>query len=120
MTATFFDVVRYTADQAGLDDLDRFSDAAQQARARIAQERMDSLTEGQEVRLDRFQDKQLNGLTGTIHSITRTPTLRPDAVVLIDRESLWMLQSHRMYASRVPQGATTYSLTAPLACVFPR
>jgi hypothetical protein len=120
MTVTFSDAVRYIADRATLDDLELFSAAAKEGRARIAQERMDALREGQEVRLDRFQDKQLNDLTGTIHSIDRTSPLRAVAVVVIDSESLWVLQGHHKYASRIPQGATTYSFTAPLACVFPR
>ncbi|MER0477003.1 hypothetical protein ABR737_01290 [Streptomyces sp. Edi2] len=118
-TTTFSDVVRFAADRATLDDLDLFSQAAKEGQARLDQERMDSLTEGQDIRLDRLQDRQLNDLTGKIHSINLT-SRRPVAVVVIDENSLWALQGHHVYARRIPKGATSYSLTVPLACVFSR
>ncbi|MEV6421817.1 hypothetical protein [Streptomyces sp. NPDC051662] len=120
MTISFSDVVRYTADNAALDDLDLFSEAAKEGRARVAKERMDALVAGQEIRVDRLQDKELNGITGTIHSVNRSLPKQPVAVLLVDSESLWMLQGHHKYAHRIPKGATTYTLTMPLACVFPR
>ncbi|MFF8786886.1 hypothetical protein [Streptomyces sp. NPDC015125] len=121
MTATMFsDVVRHTADHATLDDLDLFVQAISDGKARLNQQRMDTLTEGQNVRLDQLQDRQLNDLTGKIHRITRTSPQRPVAVVLIDESSLWALRGHRTYGRRIPEGATSYSLTVPLTCVFPR
>ncbi|MFI1189225.1 hypothetical protein [Streptomyces californicus] len=118
MTVSFPDVVRYIADAATLDDLALFSEAITTGRTRVAQERMDALVEGQEIRTDRFQDQQLNGLTGTIRSIGRVA--KPTAVITVEGESLWLLQGHRKYGHRIPEGATSFALAVPLACVFPR
>ncbi|MFI1530908.1 hypothetical protein [Streptomyces griseus] len=118
MTVSFPDVVRYIANAATLDDLTLFSKAITTGQARVAQERMDALAEGQEIRTDRLQDKQLNGLTGTIESIGRIA--KPTAVITVDGESLWLLQEHHKYGHRIPEGATSFALTVPLACVFPR
>lgn len=117
MTVTFADAARFIANSATDADLNAFGRARNDRLASLREERMAAIEPGQPVRLDGFERRELNGLTGTVERITRT-NLRPhSALVLLDEGSTNTL---RLYPERgVPAGAVEFEVTVVLSGVFP-
>ncbi|MFK0047976.1 hypothetical protein ACIQU4_28585 [Streptomyces sp. NPDC090741] len=114
---TFPDAVNYIANRASLGDLDLFEEAARQRQATFNQERMKALAVGDEVRLGSLKPAYLNDLQGTIRSLN-TSGRSPQATVNLDAASTWLLRRQSKFMDRIPDGAETYPVTVPLACVF--
>ncbi|WP_372412554.1 hypothetical protein [Streptomyces luteireticuli] len=118
MTVTFADAARFLADQASLKDLELLTGALEQRRATLAKERMQSITAGQDVRLDQIKPAELAGLTGTVQHVYRAPRTGGTANVLLDAESTYRLALYPKYC--LPRDATEFTVTVPLGTVFPR
>lgn len=110
-------VARFVSDDASLDDLAAIFDALADRSKAIDIARMDSIAQGQTVRLDRLSPADFNGLTGTVAAVTRVNTLKPTADVVLDAQSTETLR--KLQPAKIPFGAERHTVTVPLACVFP-
>lgn len=95
------------------DELDRLIEGIKLRRKFIGQDRAAQLKVGDTVRLAGLSPKALNGLRGTVDSITRS-----HAAVMLDRDStLKLLMSRTRFAAAVAAGAETYLLRGiPVTC----
>ncbi|MER6913967.1 hypothetical protein ABT354_20030 [Streptomyces sp. NPDC000594] len=106
-TITFDDVLTFVRHSATDADLDRFDDTTQKRSRALQTERVDNLAPGQKVRLDKYKDARLNGLTGTITHLDRQPRKTVYAAVRLDEESTQRFASFQP----VPDGQKEHTVT---------
>lgn len=115
-TITFDDVLTFIRGAATESDLDRFEDTARQRTRTLNEARAAALAVGQPVRLDRYQDARLNGLTGTVEHIERTRGKATYAAVRLDETSTLRLRKHQW----IPEEDTEHETdVVPLTACYP-
>lgn len=107
---TLTDALGFIATAATNDDLDRIYEAAN-ARAKVLRDQRDAeraavLTVGASVEVDGVRPKYLNGLRGTVASITGQRV-----TVTLDADSTRRLSYTRQTKFYVPVGADSYDLS---------
>lgn len=106
-TITFDDVLTFIRNSATADDLDRFRSTALARTRTLNTQRAASLSVGQDVQLDRYRDKSLNGLTGKVEHIERHPRKATYVAVRLDPASTDRYKNFH----RVPEGVKEHVLT---------
>ncbi|MEU3907956.1 hypothetical protein AB0F20_29800 [Streptomyces goshikiensis] len=103
-TTTFDDVLTFIRTSASADDLDRFEDTRRQRTRTLNDARAQAITLEQPVRLDRYQDARLNGLTGTVEHIEQTRGKTTYVAVRLDEASTDRYRN----VGHVPEGVTQH------------
>lgn len=115
MDTNLTDVLTFIADKASADDLERIWNAARNRQKTLRAVRAAAVQVGQDVVLDGLSPRQLNGLTGTVVSISKA-----SGQVRLDEASTRRLRAARLTRVHVPDNVTEHVLHVPLSCCLPR
>ncbi|HEU0130802.1 MAG TPA: hypothetical protein VFQ85_07405 [Mycobacteriales bacterium] len=116
MNLTLTDVLTFIAGQASAEDLNRIWDAARARQKALRAIRAAAVNVGQDVVLAGLRPRELDGLTGTVISISRTR-----GQVRLDEASTRRLRDAQITQTYVPDGVTEHILGGiPLSCCHPR